>query len=215
MELSLAKNPNSFIPNEQQLELFERYLIEIKEANKIINLVSFKEIDRLNTHIADSLLLYNYLNQAILEKNTKSVLDLGSGGGFPVVPLAITLKEFNFTAIDSSLRKCDFLELIKRKLKLNNLTIIHARIEDQSELHDKFDVVIARALSPLVTLLPLAFPFLKLAGEIFLLKGKAAENEIHDARDYIEKSGLKFIVGDIYQDYSGRDTSVVLGLKKS
>ncbi|MCB0328113.1 MAG: 16S rRNA (guanine(527)-N(7))-methyltransferase RsmG [Bdellovibrionales bacterium] len=186
-----------------QLDQFSELLVR---SNKKVNLVSSSELGNLKAHVLDSLLLAPYL------ETEDSVLDLGSGGGFPVVPLAIASPSVSFTAIDSSERKVDFLSYISSKLRLRNLTAIHGRIEEQSSLHQTFTCVTARALAPLPELIPLAFPFLKTApsSRLLFLKGENYESEVLSSTDVANELGLSSSKPSVYTDIPGRSMSAIL-----
>ncbi|MGA1190954.1 MAG: 16S rRNA (guanine(527)-N(7))-methyltransferase RsmG [Bdellovibrionota bacterium] len=194
---------NLYQEHEAQFEAFSKLL---KSANTRVNLMSREELSFLDSHILDSLLLTKEV------QNSSAVIDLGSGGGFPIVPLSIALPNVSFTAIDSAQRKTDFLEMCKIKLSLLNLQIHHSTIENATALHGQFDAVTARALAALSSLLPLAAPFLRTdsKSKLVLLKGAHWKQEVEEARAVTEQLRLHLESVKEFSDIPGRQHSAVL-----
>lgn len=191
-------------------DTFETFCSILKKGNAKVNLVSNRELLKLPSHVLDSLLL-----ASPLEPHT-TVCDLGSGGGFPVIPLAIVHPSKQFTAIDSSERKCDFLFFAAQRLGLSNLVVEHQRIEDATKFHKAFDAVTARALAPLKELVPLAAAFLRdnEGTELLFLKGGQYEKEVEEAQTAFRECKVQLISTSVHTDVLGRDTSVVLQLRR-
>jgi 16S rRNA (guanine527-N7)-methyltransferase len=162
--------------NEKQLESFDLYLRELLRWNQKINLTAIRsEKGIVLKHFVDSLSIYPYLSK------TASLLDIGSGAGFPGIPLKIVHLPLEITLIDSVRKKIDFQRHIIRMLGLKGMEAIHGRIQDKEILQSmsgRFDAVISRAFSDLQTLLLLAFPFLKKGGILLAMKGELDEEEI-------------------------------------
>ncbi len=159
-----------------QYENLEHYLDLLVKWNKKINLVSDGEIPQLHVHILDSLILYPFLE-------CNEILDMGSGGGFPAIPLAITSPGTKFTLVESRSRKASFLQQVAITLKLNNLKIINARIET---LEIITPCITARAFQPPAELLYTSFPFLEKSGKIY--SHLSSKQEIPaDSRYTVEK----------------------------
>lgn len=116
------------------------------------------------------------------------MLDIGSGGGFPGIPLKIILPKLSVTLIDASRKKTSFLKHVIRTLKLENIEALHIRAEDlaiQPSYMNRFDVIISRALSSLDAFVRLALPLLKNRGVIIALKGEIDKSELDDLRDNV------------------------------
>jgi 16S rRNA (guanine527-N7)-methyltransferase len=162
--------------NEKQLEAFDLYSRELLKWNQKINLTAIRsEKGIVLKHFVDSLSAFPYLSK------TASLLDIGSGAGFPGIPLRIVQPSLEVTLIDSVRKKVDFQRHIIRTLGLKGTEAIHGRIQDKEILRSmagRFDTVISRAFSDLQTLLLLAFPFLKKGGILLAMKGELEKEEM-------------------------------------
>ena len=162
--------------NEKQVAAFDLYLGELLKWNQKINLTAIRsEKGIILKHFLDSLSAFPYLFK------TASLLDIGSGPGFPGIPLKIVYPSFEITLIDSVRKKIDFQKHIIRMLGLKGMEAIHGRIQDKEILQSmtgRFDAVISRAFSDLRTLLLLAFPFLSKGGILLAMKGELDKEDI-------------------------------------
>lgn len=158
---------------QDQLNKFEKYKDLLKEYNKKFNLTSIlNDEDIYLKHFYDSLCLLKI--EEI--KNVKSVLDVGTGAGFPGIPLAIILNDVNINLLESNTKKCGFLQIVKETLNLNNITIINERAEIYAKkVREKYDIVTSRAVSNLKILLELEIPLLKVNGLFIPLKANIEE----------------------------------------
>ena len=147
--------------------------------NETHNLTAITEInDVMYKHILDSVLPYK-----LFEKG-KKILDIGCGAGFPSVPLSIINRNLDITAIDSVQKKTEFVRIVKNKLNLDNLQVLHTRIEDfasDDKFRESFDIVVSRAVAPLNIILEYSAPMLKNGGYILAYKGQNYENEVEMA----------------------------------
>jgi 16S rRNA (guanine527-N7)-methyltransferase len=162
--------------SDNQVQLMTIHAKELMIWNKKINLTAIKQpLQIAEKHFIDSLAAASFI------KNKNSIIDLGSGGGFPGIPLKIMNPLLNVVLIDSSRKKINFLKHIIRLLGLQGIYAIHSRAQD---LHDKdsyiagFDAVISRAFTELSNFVELASPFLNKKGTIYAMKGKQAKKEI-------------------------------------
>jgi 16S rRNA (guanine527-N7)-methyltransferase len=155
---------------EKKIEDFDRYLRELLKWNQKMNLTAIRtEKGIVLKHFLDSLSANPYLSGA------STLLDIGSGAGFPGIPLKIVNPGLEVTLIDSVQKKVTFQRHILRTLLLTGIEAIHGRVQDQEvtqRLKERFDVVISRAFSDLSTLLILSQPFLKKGGKVLAMKGK-------------------------------------------
>ena len=162
--------------SDDQVQLLTIHAKELMIWNKKINLTAIKQPLKIaEKHFIDSLAAASFV------KNKNSIIDLGSGGGFPGIPLKIMNPLLNVVLIDSSRKKINFLKHVIRLLGLKGIDAIHSRAQD---LHDKdlykagFDAVISRAFTELSNFVELASPFLNKEGSIYAMKGKQAKKEI-------------------------------------
>jgi len=159
-----------------------RYLDLLLEANQAFNLTAITSLeDAWIKHVADSLSLAPEL--AALPASSR-VVDLGSGGGLPAIPLALALPQLSFTLVESTGKKARFLEETARNLGLSNVRVLSERAETfgQSAERERFDAATSRALSRLPVLLELTLPLLRVGGLKLAIKGEQAELEVQEAQ---------------------------------
>ena len=161
---------------EQTVEAFDLYLRELLKWNEKMNLTAIRsEKGIVLKHFLDSLSVFPLLLKI------SSLLDIGSGAGFPGIPLKMIQPSLEVTLIDSVRKKIDFQSHIIRTLGLKGIAAIHGRIQDRKileSLGSRFDGTIARAFSDLDALLLLSFPFLKKGGILLAMKGEGAGEEL-------------------------------------
>jgi 16S rRNA (guanine527-N7)-methyltransferase len=161
--------------DERSVRAFEVYLKELLKWNQNINLTAIRsEKGIVLKHFLDSLSIFPHLSQA------SSLLDIGSGGGFPGIPLKIVEPSLEVTLIDSVRKKVDFQRHVIRRLGLKGIHAIHGRVQDKETrqtLEEQFDRVISRAFSDPQTFLTLSFPFLKRGGIALVMKGKVSNGD--------------------------------------
>jgi 16S rRNA (guanine527-N7)-methyltransferase len=170
-------------------ELFTQYCKELLFWNKSISLVSVKSaLDIPVKHFIDSLTVLTFI-----EKTSSRLLDLGSGAGFPGIPLKIVLKTLKLTLVESSRKKASFLKNVARKLDLDDVTIINERVESilgEKAHYQSYDIVISRATFKLPELIERATPFLSTGGTLIAMKGKNTDIEIRESTGLAMKKGL-------------------------
>ena len=184
-----------------QYKIFIDYLLEV---NAHTNLTTITDVDQIKIkHIEDSLSVLD-----LIKENDK-VLDIGSGAGFPGIPLAIE-KEIDLTLIDSVNKKVNFMNQAIEKINLKNARAIHARAEDfAKDNREKYDVVVSRAVANMTTLSELCLPFVKVGGIFIALKGPKADEELEEAKNAIKILGGKVI--DIERfDLSGNERANIV-----
>lgn len=162
--------------DEKTIEAFEIYLKELLKWNQKINLTAIRsEREIVLKHFIDSFSVYSYLHPH------SSVLDIGSGAGFPGIPLKMVQPTLAMTLVDSVRKKVDFQRYIIRILGLKGIEAIHGRAQDKEILENlggRFDIILSRAFSDLRTFLVLSFPFLKEKGAAIAMKGTLDHKEI-------------------------------------
>jgi 16S rRNA (guanine527-N7)-methyltransferase len=162
-------------------ELLAGYLDALLETNRAFNLTAVSEPEQAwRKHILDSLSL---VPSFAARPELTRVIDVGSGGGLPALPLAIALPDRHFTLLEATGKKAHFLAETSRALGLSNVDVVSERAETfgQGEGRARFDVVTSRAVSRLSVLLELTLPFLRIGGLSLALKGEQAELEIREA----------------------------------
>ena len=158
-----------------KLQEYKRMVIE---TNEVLNLTAITDSFEFDVkHLYDSLLISDYFDYKF-----KNIMDLGSGAGFPGIPLAILLKDTNFYLVEPTKKRCDFLTRVKDALNLTNVTIINKRSEDLDiNFRGYFDFIVTRAVSRLNILLEISLPFLKTNGYLICYKGIKYQEEINDS----------------------------------
>lgn len=185
------------------LDRFGRYLDLLLDANTRFNLTAIRDPDEAwQRHILDSLTLLPLL--ASLDAGER-VVDVGSGGGAPGLPLAIAMPDLRFTLVESTGKKAEFLKSASRELGLSNVSVVNARAEDAGRdgaHRDQFALATARALGPLRVALELVMPFVRPGGLGLFIKGAKAEEEIQEAKSALKALGSDVI--DVAQTPTGR-----------
>ncbi len=170
------------------LEREKIFIDELLRWNKRINLTSIRNYEEaLEKHLLDSLLLLQTIGSA------KSMLDIGSGGGLPGIPLAIAAPDLQVTSVDSVGKKINFQKHIKRLLRVDNLRVVQARIENLDEIigaDDEFDLVVSRAFADLSIMVKYAEPWLSVTGTIVAMKGQDGGSELSSAMAVVEELGF-------------------------
>ena len=167
---------------------FSKYQEVFLEENRKLNLISKNDEKVLyEKHIYDSLAI----KLADLLTDGQSLLDIGCGGGFPCVPIAIEYPRVNVTGIDSIRKKINAVNNIKETLNIENLSTICDRVENIND--KKFDIITSRAVADLSKIAEYAFPLLKKDGYFVAYKSKKALSEIEDAKKILAKFNAKII----------------------
>ena len=170
-----------------QLKKLEKYCEILERENKLYNLTSITEKESIFLkHFYDSLTIVK-----IIDLNNESLCDLGTGAGFPGMVLKIIFPNLKVTLIDATLKKCNFLEKVIKELKLENIKVINARVEEYAKIErEKYDIVTARAVAPLKHLLEYGVPLLKVNGTFVAMKGNINE-ELNGIENYENKLKIK------------------------
>lgn len=177
-----------------QVEQFIRYYEMLIEKNKVMNLTAITDFDEvLKKHFVDSLSLVKAydLNQS---GDEITLIDIGTGAGFPGIPLKITFPNMKVTLLDSLNKRVDFLNDVINELKLEGIEAIHGRAEDYAkpgQLREKFDLCVSRAVANLSTLTEYCLPYVKLGGKFISYKSEKVIEEMKDAEYAISILGGK------------------------
>ena len=170
------------------VDRFCRYQELLIEWNEKINLTALTEPEDIALkHFADSLMLLKYVD---IDKET-TVIDVGTGAGFPGMVLKIARPDIHLTLLDSLNNRLAFLETVCDELGFNDVELIHSRAEDGSrtELRDSFDIAVSRAVASLNTLCEYDMPYVKVGGRFIAMKGKGADEELAAAENAISELG--------------------------
>ncbi len=155
------------------------------EENTKLNLSALRDADAVwNGNILDSLPLLDYLHSLSTFHFPLSVLDVGTGGGFPLLPLAICMPNCRFTGLDSTQKKIDSIQRMVDALGLSNVTLLAGRCEElghEPAHRDAYDIVTARALAPLNVLIEYCGPFVKQGGHLVAWKSMKVETELKES----------------------------------
>ena len=199
--------------SDQALNQHILFIDELLRWNKKINLTAVTAAeDVIEKHLLDSLVLIPLL------QNKRKIVDIGSGAGLPVIPLAIAMPEKQFCSVDSVRKKTNFQMHIKRMLGLKNLEILCVRIED-ADLQDSgwgdVDSVLVRAVGPLEVLLKVALPLLRPGGTLIAMKGPEGEDELRRVEQQWQNH-YEFPQVTSYQlPFSGARRSLISAVKKA
>lgn len=167
---------------------FTKYIEVFLQKNAKLNLISKNDEKLLfEKHIYDSLGIKLFFEKYNITAG--DILDIGCGGGFPCVPIAIEFPEFNVTGLDSIRKKINAINEIKEELMLTNLTTICDRVENIK--NKKFDVITSRAVADLSKICEYALPLLKAGGYFAAYKSRKAQEEIRNAINVLAKNNAK------------------------
>ena len=174
---------------EEQINKFYKYMNLLLEWNEKINLTAItdpKEV--ILKHFIDSLTINKYLKQ------NSTLADVGTGAGFPGIPLKIVRPDLKITLVDSLNKRINFLNIVIDELELKNITTVHSRIEDfgkNKQYREKFDYVTARAVANLAVLSEYLIPIAKIGGKCVCMKGINVKEELDDGKKAIGILGGK------------------------
>ena len=175
----------------RQQEQFVHFYELLVEWNKVMNLTGITEYEEVNEkHFVDSLSLV----QAIDINNVETVIDVGTGAGFPGIPLKITFPHLKIVLLDSLNKRINFLNTVIDALGLTEITTIHGRAEDyakQTEYREQFDLCVSRAVANLSTLSEYSLPYVKIGGMFIPYKSGEIDDEVHQAKKAIHILGGK------------------------
>lgn len=175
--------------SDEQLELFQKYYELLIETNKVMNLTAITEYeDVIEKHFIDSILIGTIMDLT----GRKRLIDVGTGAGFPGIPLKIVYPELDVTLLDSLNKRVGFLNHVIEELRLTEIEAIHARAEDAGRnkiYRDGFDLCVSRAVANLSTLSEYCMPFVKQGGYFISYKSNQIEEELKQAENAIQLLG--------------------------
>lgn len=185
-ELQAAAEKFNVELNDEQLKQFDTFYRLVVEWNEKINLTTITEpSDFAVKHIIDSISIWNDDKF----RNVESVIDVGTGAGFPGIPLKIYRPHLKITLLDSLAKRINFLKAAVEELGLEDISFIHSRAEDaahNSALRENFDLALSRAVAKLNILAEYCIPFVRLGGYFAALKGSNLTEELQDATNAVK-----------------------------
>lgn len=197
-----------------QIKQFTDYYHMLIETNKHMNLTAITEPEEVIVkHFIDSLSVYDekYF------KPTSLICDLGTGAGFPGIPLKIWQPDSQIVLLDSLAKRLNFLNNVIKELNLNHITTCHMRAEDAGrdmKHREKYDIVIARAVAPMVVLAEYCLPLAKVGGYFIAMKGKNWQEEISTAKNALTKLNAKIVTQKQFSSPGFFDERAVIYLRK-
>lgn len=188
--------------NENSIEKYYTYMKEIIKWNDKINVTAItEEKEFIVKHFIDSLTVSREIEES------ETIIDIGTGAGFPGIPLKLNYPDKKITLIDSVNKKLNVIRDITSKFDLNDLEIIHTRAEDlaiNEKYREKYDIAITRAVSNLSTIMEYMLPFVKIGGKAICMKGPNFQEELEESKKaikllggQIEKIETVFVNGEI------------------
>lgn len=173
--------------SEEQQNQFYNYMELLLEWNEKLNLTAITDQEQILTkHFIDSLSIAPYINLS------DKILDIGTGAGFPGIPLKIALPQNSFTLLDSLNKRINFLNVIIQELKLKNIKAIHGRAEEFNKINgerENYEIVVSRAVAKLNVLLEYMLPFVKKGGKCICMKSIDIDEELKEAEKAIKTLG--------------------------
>lgn len=175
--------------SKEQAEMFFNYMNLLLEWNEKINLTAItEEKEVIVKHFVDSLTIAKYIPEGA------SLVDVGTGAGFPGIPLKIIREDLKITLLDSLQKRINFLDVVIKELNLKNVETIHARVEEfgkNSKYRESFEVATSRAVANLSTLTEYLLPLVKVGGIAVCMKGSSIEEELETSKKAINVLGGK------------------------
>lgn len=197
-----------------QVNQFFNFMNLLIEKNKVMNLTAIDEPNEIIIkHFLDSCMLLKFIK----DFDGKDLIDVGTGAGFPGIPLAIMLDKASFVLTDTLGKRIFFLEEVIKELKLNNVKLIKTRAEDlahEKPYRERFDYVLSRAVANFSTLSEYSLPFVKIHGSMIAYKMADCQKEFFEAKNAITTLGGMFHVEHNYSIIASDPDRTILMIKK-
>ena len=209
MDLKQKLNEFNIEISDNQLEKFDKYMQLLLEWNEKINLTAIIEPDEVKIkHFLDSLTVLKYIN------DEDKVIDIGTGAGFPGIPLKIMKPDAKISLLDSLNKRINFLNLVIEELELKNIEAIHGRAEEfarNKQYREKYDVAVSRAVANLSTLTEYMLPFVKVGGRCICMKGANVKEELDKAKNAIQELGGKIEkIDNFYLSNNDNERNIII-----
>ena len=200
--------------SEKQLQQFQRYYELLIEWNEKINLTAITEPQEVAVkHFIDSVSAWDEKRF----EGAKSIIDVGTGAGFPGIPLKIFQPQLKLVLLDSLNKRIKFLQTVVDELQLDNVECIHARAEEGAKnpkLRENFDIAVSRAVARLPVLCEYCLPFVKRGGYFLALKGREYQDEIKEAAKAIKVMGGSKVTERLVKLPALDDVRAIITIKK-
>ena len=195
--MNFYANKINIMFTEEQIIQFYKYMNLLIEWNKKINLTSIEEPQEIILkHFIDSLTINSYI------EDNQTLVDVGTGAGFPGIPIKIYRPNVKIVLVDSLNKRINFLNEVIKELNLKDIETVHSRVEDfgkNSKYRESFDIVTARAVSNLAVLSEYLVPLTKIGGNCICMKGNEIEEECNNAKNAIKILGGKISKIDTFK----------------
>lgn len=203
-------NDVSISLNEKQIEQFLKYYDFLIEKNKVMNLTAITDFDEvIEKHFLDSLSIV----KAYDPKGVQSLIDVGTGAGFPGIPLKIAFPDLKITLFDSLQKRIHFLEDVINLLSLNDIIAVHGRAEDyghMTQFRQNYDLCVSRAVANMSTLAEYCLPFVKIGGAFISYKSGSVKEEVESAKSAVSLLGGKIHSVEFFDLGESRRALVVI-----
>lgn len=189
---------------DMQLCQFDDFYNLLISWNNVMNLTAITEFDDVcKLHFVDSISSYKFFN---FKKENYSVIDIGTGAGFPGIPLKIVFPDLNVTLLDSLNKRIGFLDKVIETLNLNekgSISTLHGRAEDfckvsDNSMRESFDIAVSRAVANMSTLSEYCLPYVKVGGRFIAYKSEKAQDELKTAKGAIHLLGGKLSLNETF-----------------
>lgn len=209
MDLKEKLNEFNIEISDNQIEKFDKYMRLLLEWNEKINLTAIVEPDEVKIkHFLDSLTVLKYIH------DDDKVIDIGTGAGFPGIPLKIMKPDAKITLLDSLNKRINFLNIVIEELGLKNIETIHGRAEEFARnkmYREKYDVAVSRAVANLSTLTEYMLPFVKVGGKCICMKGANVKEEVDKAKNAIQELGGKIEkIDNFYLSNNDNERNIII-----